>query len=799
MTSTISSGSKAHQFFSMYRWSMRKNMATTIVYSVFLLFSYPLVLGFARTLSLTGLTMIEEDTILSLSRNVYPALTGSIAMLFTLLVPVFMFSYMHKKRSVDMFGALPMSRRTLFFSRYLAGLTLLLIPLVLCTGIGMLLSLPSTGAIETLLNGMFCIMFATIVSYTFTAFIAVCCGTTADTVISVLAINCLYPAAVGVCQLLSTSIVPGVFTAIEPTTLGYTALSPYVTGITSAFGDSLGYGASSIFEMPGQLLCWFVLFAACFAGCVVLSKRRKAESAQAGFAFRLPAIIVRFIASATVGLFFASMFGAVSSSVTFNGVMQHHFWFIMGLIIGAFITHLVVTFIYNRGVKGFLKSLIPYAVTIVVILAGYAVLVTGMFGSDMYVPKADEVKSVRFLVNSSVNAKDYYANGEEVPRAAAEFKEKKEIENVLSLHNKITENMRGLVGYPYTLYTGNQYNGVGDSGHEMNMISIEYTLENGSKVFREYNDSQYKAADLKNDVLKLTSSGTYKEEATNLFVYGSERITEITSRGNSNFEDDQSASTFYDGNGATLINKGEITELAAALKQDILEDPDFGINSLNTYTAEGVNAVVLDIYYKISKDTDSAEWNNPTHDLAESITVPQTYKRTWEVLGKYMMRPISDEEIKKSSYVNALFNVPDPAKNDTIAGTIEGGILAALKHGDLDWFTVTLQVPQGWDEENVYCALTGTPSNQQFDVKYGELSKCRQGKSGTVTFTVPNDSFTKAWGTIQFYDKAGNATQKISIEQVNGANLTVAPGETFQAESGKEYTLFEIDYNDLKG
>ena len=110
MTSTISCNSKTHQFLSMYLWSMRKNMATIITYSLFLLFSFPLLLLFYNTL--TAANIIDRaDFLIEANNTVYPIIFGCILMLFTLLVSVFMFSYLHKKRSVDMFGALPVSRR----------------------------------------------------------------------------------------------------------------------------------------------------------------------------------------------------------------------------------------------------------------------------------------------------------------------------------------------------------------------------------------------------------------------------------------------------------------------------------------------------------------------------------------------------------------------------------------------------------------------------------------------------------------------------------------------------------------
>ena len=116
-------------------------MATIITYSLFLLFSFPLLLLFYNTL--TAANIIDRaDFLIEANNTVYPIIFGCILMLFTLLVSVFMFSYLHKKRSVDMFGALPVSRRTLFFSRYLAGLTILLVPLLLVTGVCIPMCLP---------------------------------------------------------------------------------------------------------------------------------------------------------------------------------------------------------------------------------------------------------------------------------------------------------------------------------------------------------------------------------------------------------------------------------------------------------------------------------------------------------------------------------------------------------------------------------------------------------------------------------------------------------------------------------
>lgn len=177
MTSTISCNKKTSPFSSIYWWSLRKNMASAIVYTVLLLFSYPLLIFMYRIFN-NASKKIQNEFLESSAAFIFPVVTGIIAILFTLLIAVFMFSYMHKKRSVDVFGALPVTRRTLFFSRYFTGLSILLVPYLLCMGLSMLLSMQSFAAVQQLGRSSVTILVSVVVAYTFTAFIAACCGTT---------------------------------------------------------------------------------------------------------------------------------------------------------------------------------------------------------------------------------------------------------------------------------------------------------------------------------------------------------------------------------------------------------------------------------------------------------------------------------------------------------------------------------------------------------------------------------------------------------------------------------------------
>ena len=444
MTSTISCNKKVSPFSSIYWWSLRKNMASAIVYAVLLLFSYPLLIFMYKIFNNSS-KEIQNGFLEGCAALVFPVITGGIAILFTLLVAVFMFSYMHKKRSVDVFGALPVTRRTLFFSRYFTGISILLVPFLLCMGLSMLLSIQSFEAVQQLWRSSVTILVSVVVAYTVTAFVAVCCGTTADMVISVLAINGLYPLMVLMCQVISNSTIPGVTSNFNLPAVVYTALSPYSSGIVNAVMDP------ALTESGAQFLWWFVLLALSIAGCIAVSRKRKAECAQAGFALRLLPVLVRAIACTVAGLVFALVFSSFSFGVNAqNSVLNHYIWFFLGLMIGSFIAHLILTFIYNRGSRGFLKSLISYGVLILVIGAAYMIVSTGMFGMDLYVPQPQQVKQVQFKVNGPEN---FFLSGADEELFAV-YTEQEDIEKVVRVHTSITDNLRERAGYPYAMSLG---------------------------------------------------------------------------------------------------------------------------------------------------------------------------------------------------------------------------------------------------------------------------------------------------------------------------------------------------------
>lgn len=617
MTSTISCNKKVSPFSSIYWWSLRKNMASAIVYAVLLLFSYPLLIFMYKIFNNSS-KEIQNGFLEGCAALVFPVITGGIAILFTLLVAVFMFSYMHKKRSVDVFGALPVTRRTLFFSRYFTGISILLVPFLLCMGLSMLLSIQSFEAVQQLWRSSVTILVSVVVAYTFTAFVAVCCGTTADMVISVLAINGLYPLMVLMCQVISNSTIPGVTSNFNLPAVVYTALSPYSSGIVNAVMDP------ALTESGAQFLWWFVLLALSIAGCIAVSRKRKAECAQAGFALRLLPVLVRAIACTVAGLVFALVFSSFSFGVNAqNSVLNHYIWFFLGLMIGSFIAHLILTFIYNRGSRGFLKSLISYGVLILVIGAAYMIVSTGMFRMDLYVPQPQQVKQVQFKVNGPEN---FFLSGADEELFAV-YTEQEDIEKVVRVHTSITDNLRERAGYPYAMSLG-AFGYMENEAPLFYDVIIKYTLENGCVVERAYSNFTFDSREIAPEVLAVIESQAYKEQTVPILIYDDSSIRSVIAYGSNMTEE-----------AYTVADREQIIGIASALRKDILDDQN--VNTSNEETADDAEktCISVDFCYDIPEEKDASGKVIQTRTQYFNISITEDYKNTWEALDRYHLLP----------------------------------------------------------------------------------------------------------------------------------------------------------------
>lgn len=654
---------KHSDFISICLWSLKKHKVLPIVYASLLLFSSP-VISLLVSLSVGSL----NNPVAMLT---FAVLSTTVTMIMTFIIAVMMFDYLHNKRKADVFGSLPCTRRTLFFARYTTGLLMIIVPYLLNMLIVALMSLGVTytasgfmvvGAthsislIPSVLQTGALVIISVIAAYSFTAFIAVCCGTTANTVLTTLLINLSYPLAISMLSILGSSMIPGVNLHIDEIPLISNLLSPYGSAsggiMTLLFSDLSGSEYSFFVNNWQQLIAWAILIAASIVGCFFLTRIRKTESAQNSFSFKAPSIIIRAIATAAIGLLVGLMFtfvayfstisddyGSGSAAPNPNIGWTIFALFLISFFISAFLTHLIATVIFNKGFKGFAKSLISFAAVVLCVCLLYTSLAFGGFGADKYLPQSSEVSSVEITRSDSIIGgftgslvtqaakqlgggaySEYLTNGDETIICDSE----ESISAAIKLHEKIINNFNAVNPTPYFIsafgepnpyysysyedyYDEDYYSG--SDAYDMNPSSLKfvYNMNNGTTVERTYSQGYY-------GNIYMTS------ELDNIEVIAakgnSDKLMSLLSGKNGEITSFNILSDWYGADHSVLNSKRLVDEMKKAMLDDMKNN-----------TSEN-NNIFCRMIVNYRENGDSKEWQT-------NAVVPYSYKNSVKLLSQY--------------------------------------------------------------------------------------------------------------------------------------------------------------------
>lgn len=424
MTSTTLSN-KA--FPKLFKWAFRRNRSTMVVFSVLMALGIFIDLYVMSTImkdtsyNLSGLGISMDEEISSIGyASIIVAQVGAIVLAFISALATF--SYLHNKRSTDMFGALPTTRETMYLSHLLGGFTAVSAPFIIGSFIVMGITCRSGNYLVFDLILILAGLLGIAASYTFTALIAYCCGTVLDTAIISLAVNAIYAGTVGLFWGMASEMIPG----IEWESL----VSVPVISLFAPFTFCFFADAYTVAETPSSvvfMLVWSVLFtAAMIAVGLYAAKKRKAEVAQSEFGVKWLPVVIKAGGSIVAGGLIGCI-AALSTGSGYGNMLVFAFWYVIISFSAFFILHVI----FQRGLKGkFLPSAIVYAATTVVMLAISFGMTFGL-GMDTYVPAPSNVKKVTF--------------------GYTEFKDPENIETITEIHKTITEGVREYNDYPYHL------------------------------------------------------------------------------------------------------------------------------------------------------------------------------------------------------------------------------------------------------------------------------------------------------------------------------------------------------------
>ncbi len=584
MTSTTS----FKKGFAVFRWSLRSNRSIMIVYAA--------VLGFFALINtmfgvgINGLETLRDSGGMVLNSLPIAQMASEatvIAAIFALVIHFKEFKFMHNKRETDMFGSMPVSRRALFFSKLCANFVLAAVPFaVVMTILGILSNIGNFADIDSydltqgLSTGIWSMFLDVVVAIAanlmFLAFLSVCCGRVGDKVVSYIVICGAYPIAMVLLQVLPYCFLYGY--APEFNKLLTVALSP----ICASFSNLWWY--------------WLIYTAVLGAASFFMLRRRRSESAQSHFAYKLPFYVIKLFVSFAAGLLTAF----IVTLINYDLDERLAFW--IGMVLGSFIAMLVIHVIFMRGFKGFAKGLISYGAMLACFAVVFVMLATGWFGYNSAVPKAEDIRSVTLKIGTieengknileyEVTDKQFIAETLQMQKNMVEQIDK----NNYPIRNLASSGIRRLLGDVLTSGDG---------------ARVTYNLKNGTSLTRDYSVYDGESQDfLKSEEFVRCASPVFNLDDKYLIEMVSELNYSIISDDDIETEEDERGIYYdrYDGNRSTAL------KVLDAFRKDFDE---------HGYTEKGnmLSGYELDLTYGI-----------PDFYQAEKYTVlqiPKTYTRT---------------------------------------------------------------------------------------------------------------------------------------------------------------------------
>lgn len=622
MTSTISSENKKSQTkqgVAMYLWSLRKNSGLAIVFTVLAFMSLPMIQ--IAALAANRGNYYSEGNYESFMKVLYPSVFSFITVVFSLIFAAVNFSYLHNKRSVDLFGSLPVSRRVQMTARIFSTFTLTAVPMTVITLISLLIcSVSMPGGAWVVCKGFLWLLLSIVANISFVALLSVCAGSVVDVIVSYCAISAAWPLIVFVMHSMPSWFIPGYVSSSPLNLTLLTAVSPISISFIGCYYPDAG-------KLTAFTVWWIIFTLLCLAAVFVLIKKRRFECAQTAFAFSLPKIIIRLLTNAISAVLIGLLFMSIISSSEASGGWGGLLWFAIGAFFGAMASHLILQFIYNRTMKGFARTLYVYFISVAAVLALTFTVSFGLFGSDVYVPQAGEVKNAEISVDIMNNQYDNVIN-ETVTLSAPE-----EIESVISAHRSITDNLGQFYQKPYSSVRV-QYYIADDITDEKNLyysnFNVSYKLKNGKTVTRSYNIDFNANGEIYGAMSKMIEDTDYIRKALTFLRAENDPTAEITyvalSPNWEKYEQSEDMELLMQSFSEKISDSASATkELAQALRDDIKNMSDEEICAALSFN-EGLCGISFDI---------DINDNSKIPHVYETIYIDSSFKNTVKVLEKH--------------------------------------------------------------------------------------------------------------------------------------------------------------------
>lgn len=407
----------------------------------------------------------------------------SFVILFTLflITPAVNFSYYNKRDTVDMYGALPLTVSQRFWADWLSGYLIGIVPFAVC-GLPAVLLISDVHMLNDPIGTYFLGLICFSAVYVFSAFMTVCCGKFASSIL----FSLLLMGALAALTALAAIIIYSRCQGVDIGQMMMTALR-VIPPIGTAISFIVQYYIGA-----AELVIAAVITALFMLGTYFLAKRRPAERTGKQFAYNAVYHVITVMLLITVFELLLLMFFE-SRMTQYNGAITAL------ALVGTLIPLMFLELAHYRSFALLWRSFIKYIAAAAGSVGLYFLLVLcGGFGVAYYVPAVADVEYA--------NVSYYGDNSFEMLTAVDE-----EIQQIIECHSRVIPPATDL-----------------DSDNGISRIEFNYVLNNGEYVERSYSlkqDGDAEAAELFED---LGGISAVLSQDPNLMELSSENVCALS-------------------------------------------------------------------------------------------------------------------------------------------------------------------------------------------------------------------------------------------------------------------------------
>lgn len=359
---------------------------------------------------------------------------GSGMLIFVLILSAILlamsgYSYLNSKKKVDFIHSMPIRREALFLSRYLVGILLYMVPLLLNVGIGLLIAVYSKGFTGFVLKSALWMLLYHLVYFMLfygTAILAIVL--IGNFVVSFLGMGVLfaYQSVMAFMVKVFKSSFFATYMQEYDTSWARDPLGILIKQLDSFHNNYFQYDyagravriGKEYLYTTGWKMCLFALFGALVAGGVafVLFRLRKSEAAGKTLVFPISEPIIKVALLLPSGIIGGMIMRTIASGYWTA-------WYLFGAGIGFFLAAIIIEIIFRQDFKSLFKHKVSALVGAMVIATFSLCFQLDIFGFDARIPKENKIESVGVSFPGVENSDEYLDEYSEILSSASDFSE----------------------------------------------------------------------------------------------------------------------------------------------------------------------------------------------------------------------------------------------------------------------------------------------------------------------------------------------------------------------------------------